>query len=311
MKKTIFVVFLLALAVGTFAQQRSERLTTNALQVTLIDNGSKLRFDNNQNSGTVQVVLVIYWANGSSSVQLFNVSKPPSTVLTYVGNSQWEWMPNPDLHTTVSLNERATAIGLPTESQRRAAETQAEAKRFFSSGIAYIKKGDYDRAIADLTQAIRLDPNYADAYISRGSVYNEKGDYDRAIADLTQAIRLDPNYAIAYVVRASAYYSKGDYDRAIADFTQAIRLDPNSEITYCNRGIVYKEKGDYDRAIADFTQAIRLDPIYANAYYNRSIAYMEKGNYAQARADVDMALRLEPNSNLVKSLSAELRKLGY
>jgi tetratricopeptide (TPR) repeat protein len=55
-------------------------------------------------------------------------------------------------------------------------------------------KGDYDRAIADLTEAIRLDPKYVWAYASRGEAYRMKGDYDRAIADLTEAIRLDPNY---------------------------------------------------------------------------------------------------------------------
>jgi len=311
MKKTIFVVFLLALAVGAFAQQKSERLTTNALQVTLIDNGSKLRFDNNQNSGTVQVVLVIYWANGSSSVQLFNVSKPPSTVLTYVGNSQWEWMPNPDLHTTVSLNERATAIGLPTESQRRAAETQAEAKRFFSSGTAYYGKGDYDRAIADLTQAIRLDPNYALAYGVRADAYYGKGDYDRAIADYTQAMRLDPNDVIAYFSRGIVYKEKGDYDRAIADFTQAIRLSPNYANAYFNRGIVYKEKGDYDRAIADYTQAIQLVPNHAALYSNRADAHKQKGNFTQARVDVNRALQIDPNYEEAKTLSADLRKQGY
>lgn len=56
-------------------------------------------------------------------------------------------------------------------------------------------------------------------------MYREKGDYDRAIADFDEAIRLDPKYAHAYENRAKAYASKGDYDRANTDRNEAIRLD--------------------------------------------------------------------------------------
>jgi tetratricopeptide (TPR) repeat protein len=166
---------------------------------------------------------------------------------------------------------------------------------YYNRGNAYNNKGDNDRAIADYTQAIRLDPNYAAAYNNRGIAYNDKGDNDRAIADFNQAIRLDPNYAIAYSNRGNAYYSKGDYDRAIADFNQAIRLDPNFAAAYSNRGNAYNNKGDNDRAIADFNQAIRLDPNLAIAYYNRGIAYNNKGDNDRAIADYNQAIRLDPN----------------
>jgi len=63
-------------------------------------------------------------------------------------------------------------------------------------------------------------PN-AQAYVNRG--LDSKGDFDRAIADFTQAIRLDPKYLEAYLYRAVAYQNKGDNDRAIADYSQLIR----------------------------------------------------------------------------------------
>ncbi|MFZ1990264.1 MAG: tetratricopeptide repeat protein, partial [Alphaproteobacteria bacterium] len=94
------------------------------------------------------------------------------------------------------------------------------AVEFYNRGIAYRDKGDYDRAIADYTQAIRLKPDYAKAFNNRGLAYYNKGDYDRAIADYTQAIRLKPDDADAFFNRGSAYDAKGDHDRAIADFTQ-------------------------------------------------------------------------------------------
>jgi tetratricopeptide (TPR) repeat protein len=170
-----------------------------------------------------------------------------------------------------------------------------EAFAYFNSGYAYGEKGDYDRAIADYTQAIRIDPNHAKAYNNRGAAYADKRDNDRAIADYTQAIRIDPNYALAYNNRGNAYGAKGDNDRAIADYTQAIRIDPNHANSYYNRGLAYHNKRDYDRAIADWTQAIRLDPNLASAYYNRGVAYKNKGDSDRAIADYTQAIRIDPN----------------
>lgn len=55
-------------------------------------------------------------------------------------------------------------------------------------GKAYLRKGDYDRAIADFNTFIQLYPNQTDAYHNRGGAYGLKGDYDRAIADFDRAI---------------------------------------------------------------------------------------------------------------------------
>ena len=59
-------------------------------------------------------------------------------------------------------------------------------------GLAWQAKGDLDRALADYTEAIRLNPRDALAYNNRGLLWRETGDVDRAIADLTDAIRIDP-----------------------------------------------------------------------------------------------------------------------
>ena len=180
---------------------------------------------------------------------------------------------------------------------------------YLGRGIVYYYKKDYDRAITDYTQAIRLDPNYAVAYCNRGAAYDRKGDNDLAIADYTQSIRLDPNYAVAYYNRGQVYYDKKDNDRAIADYTHAIRIDPNYADAYYNRGTAYYYKKDYDLAIADYTQAIRIDPNYAFAYNNRGVTYKDKKDYDRAIADYEAALRIDPNYSLTKSNLEEARRL--
>jgi hypothetical protein len=89
---------------------------------------------------------------------------------------------------------------------------------------AYENKGDYDRAIADLTRAAELDQNFQAAYYNRGIIYSRKGDYDRAIVDFTWAIKVDPNYASAYYHRGIAYEAKGDRQRAKEDFAVERKL---------------------------------------------------------------------------------------
>ena len=70
-----------------------------------------------------------------------------------------------------------------------------DARYFYNAGIKNAQKGDFDAAIMDFTEAIRLDPKDAGAFYNRGVAYDQKRDFDAGIKDLTEAIRLDPNYA--------------------------------------------------------------------------------------------------------------------
>ena len=98
----------------------------------------------------------------------------------------------------------------------------------------------------------------------RGLAYARKGDLDRALADYNKALRLDPKLALAYAGRGNAYAKKGDLDRAFADCKEA--NSPRSEACAprptTTEGLVYARKGDLllNRAITDCDEAIRLDP---------------------------------------------------
>jgi tetratricopeptide (TPR) repeat protein len=163
-------------------------------------------------------------------------------------------------------------------------------------GIAYHAKKEYDQAIADFTEAIRHKPDVARFYYSRGIVYNEKDEYDAAIADFTEAIRLKPDVAVIYNSRGMAHHSKDEYDKAIADWSKAIELEPNDAGYYYERAFAYNEKHEYDKVIADCSKAIELKPNDAGFYYNRGVTYARKNDYTKALADLDESLRLEPGN---------------
>ena len=100
----------------------------------------------------------------------------------------------------------------------------------------------------------------------------------KAIEYLNNAIRLQPDYADAYYSRGFAYNDLGQYQSAIKDYNKAIRLKPNDAIAYSNRGKAYAKLGHKQLAIKDFNEAIRLQPDYVNAYNNRGFAYLLQGN---------------------------------
>ncbi len=81
---------------------------------------------------------------------------------------------------------------------------------------------EHDRAIRDYDQAIRLKPDYANAFNNRGNAYADKGEYDRAISDYDQAIRLKPDYAGPYNIKA--WLLATVRDASVRNGEEAVRL---------------------------------------------------------------------------------------
>ena len=82
------------------------------------------------------------------------------------------------------------------------------AAAYFFRGAAYVAKNDFDRAIADYTQAIAIDPTESDYLNSRAAIYEQKSDMTRAMADYDAAIKLDPKSVYAYNNRAPAFSAR-------------------------------------------------------------------------------------------------------
>ena len=162
---------------------------------------------------------------------------------------------------------------------------------YFWRAVGWNKKGDYEKVIADTTEAIRLAPDQA-LYNLRGSAYFDKGENEIAIADFNDALKLGGPSGVVYHNRANAYKAEGDYSKALADYNEAVRLYPGEAYVYDNRGSTKLALGDIDGALADVNQAIRLNPKLPAPLITRTVIWRAKGNFDRAIADGSEAIRL-------------------
>ena len=144
----------------------------------------------------------------------------------------------------------------------------------FMRGMGWHLKGEYDNAIKDFDEVIRLKPTVSMCFVARGNAYYSKKEYDKVIRDCDEAIRLDPQNSQAYSIRGNSWSAKENYDRAIRDFDEAIRLDPKNTFAFAYRGNAWKAKKEYDRALRDFDEYLRLDPKNPWGHYVRSVTQL-------------------------------------
>ncbi|MBD2138227.1 tetratricopeptide repeat protein [Anabaena sp. FACHB-1237] len=169
------------------------------------------------------------------------------------------------------------------------------AQAYNNRGVVRKKLEDKQGAIEDYNQAIKINPNFTEVYNNRGVVRYELGDKQGAIEDYNQAIKFNPNYAEAYYSRGVVRYELGDKQGAIEDYNQAIKFNPNYAEAYNNRGGVRNELGDKPGAIDDFNQAIKINPNLAQAYNNRGNFRYELGDKQGAIEDYNQAIKINPN----------------
>ena len=160
----------------------------------------------------------------------------------------------------------------------------------------YLAQGDTISALADLDKAIELNKNAINAYVIRAdiSIKREK-DYERALEDMNEAIKLQPHYAGFFINRAFLRYNLDDYFGAMADYDYAISLDPTNVVAYFNRGLLLAEVHGNDRAIQDFTKVLQLNTDDYRALLNRSRLYEETGNYNLAIEDLNKVIARFPD----------------
>jgi tetratricopeptide (TPR) repeat protein len=125
-------------------------------------------------------------------------------------------------------------------------------------GVSLAEEGKIKEAVYHYNEAIRIKPDYADAYNNRGTIYGGLKQFQLAIGNFDKAIALKSDYAKAFYNRGTAYTFIGQYERAIENYSDAIRLNPDYIDAYYNRAVIYLRQGDVNSGCNDAQKACSL-----------------------------------------------------
>jgi Flp pilus assembly protein TadD/tRNA A-37 threonylcarbamoyl transferase component Bud32 len=152
-------------------------------------------------------------------------------------------------------------------------------------------------SLADLNQAILLQPKLADSYAERGQIRNRMKDNNGALADLDEAIKLRPDWSEAYYWRAGVYNDLSNTQKAIDDLNKAIELQNNNPLALVLRGSLLSQQGKKAEALKDLNLSIQMDSNSSYAYMIRAGIFASNNQKVEAIADYDKALAIEPNDS--------------
>lgn len=207
-----------------------------------------------------------------------------------------------------------------TPLEERAMQDLSQAIRLApGSAVAYalraeirILNDDCEDAFLDLDQAIQLDPSSSQYHFRRGQLWHRgRHNLNQAIADFDRAIAIDPQNSDALLCRAVCRSERRDRDGVLDDLNKAIAHEPGFAPALEYRGMYYQGTKQFDMAVADFTQVIRRqkpDPIsgLSDSYLTRAECYSEIGEYEHAFADLAESIRKQPDVSNAYAFRAEL-----
>jgi tetratricopeptide (TPR) repeat protein len=209
------------------------------------------------------------------------------------------------------------------------------AKKWKGEGDVFYEDKNYGEAVRCFTEAIALDPNNALYYEDRGMAYEKLSENEKALADYTEAIRLDPDsndVKYAYWNRALMFDELKRNSDAIADYISYLRIDPDDEDikpTLMERAGDLLNSGGSPRdpmaknaaaAIEIYTSIIEQDESYPHVWTQRGLAkllgvryfdaeYLDEetfANYKVALPDLDRAIEADEEDGDAYAYRAEI-----
>lgn len=171
---------------------------------------------------------------------------------------------------------------------------------------------EYETAVLEERQAIKLDPTYASPFCIIGQIYANQGKYEDAVAEFKKALAIKPNMYKAHEDLGIAYLDMDRLAESQQEFETCKRLHPEELLPHLNLGILLSKKGDLKGAIAEEEEALRLNPKSWTALRNLGNAYLDAGDFDNAKDKFQRAQSLAPGEpNSLSGLGWAKYKKGF
>jgi tetratricopeptide (TPR) repeat protein len=155
-----------------------------------------------------------------------------------------------------------------------------------AKGLARLAQGDPTAALAEFRRALALKPRLAEAHLGMGLALGQSGELEAAAKEFRAAIAIRPAYAEAHKRLGVTLRRLGDEKAALAEFEKAVQSDPADPETWYYLGLARKSGNDTPGAVAAFRKAVELKPDYEKARYNLGIALRAAGREPAAAKEL-------------------------
>jgi len=161
-------------------------------------------------------------------------------------------------------------------------------------GEANDKLGNFDQAIEEFKEALKINPNYFFGLNNLGNVYGKQGKYEEAINNFQKALDQKSDYSPAHYNIARAYHLVGKKQEAAESYRKAIRFNPYFEQAFYNLAYLSMELSVFDEAIENFNKFIKMQPNHSRAHFGLGNALMMKGQLDLAMLEYRLSGKLDP-----------------
>lgn len=175
-------------------------------------------------------------------------------------------------------------------------KTAANSFSLVADAKKLLAAGKVDEAITKVTSAIEKDPANFILYFNRAIAYDRKGDGEKAVADYKKSLELKSDFLLSLAALGKYYAKKADFDTAVDYYSKAFKLDISDTMALYNYGACLVNLGKTDEAKTVFEKIIQLDPTYADAYYQLGIIYLGLNNNDKAKEFLKKFVELDPEN---------------
>jgi tetratricopeptide (TPR) repeat protein len=240
-----------------------------------------------------------YTAHTNAKGEYQHVGIAPGMYRVTVSKEGYKNVDSDYLDVSVTLDERGAVADFKMQpsAQSQGASEESPAAKEAKNGLSLLQEGKTDEAIQSLEKASALDPSNPTIHYNLGAAYERKDEPDKALAQFQEAVKVKPDFGEAYLALGNMYLSQRKFDApAMEALTKATELLPGNYDAFYNLGVCYSNAGKYKEAESAYRKAVSINPQEPVAHYQLAMALLGQSKNQEAKTEFSKYLELNPNA---------------
>jgi tetratricopeptide (TPR) repeat protein len=190
-------------------------------------------------------------------------------------------------------------------------KTDEEKKQeYIKKGLEYANKSEYEKAVKEFENALKLFPKDEEALFNLGFIYSDMQQYGLAYDILKKLVNINPHHIEAFNNLGLLFARQAKYTDAIFVYEKGVEQNPGAAVLFNNLGNVYYDTGKFEKALQMFKKAGELDPVFTERLYHLGIDSFIKGT-GESMDDAIVKLQESAKLNVNKAKASHDLGVAY